>query len=111
MLDTTIIRSPFVLYCGHERRPVAHVLPDPRWPGMWRVLADGRLSDIVNLSRAKDAAEAVAERGPPGRNRLRFRWDLERSKTPFSASPVRFPGQAGVRPRRRGAALYGEAAP
>jgi hypothetical protein len=38
------------------------VLPDATHPGMWRVLwPDGRLSDMTNLSRAKDAAAAFLE--------------------------------------------------
>jgi hypothetical protein len=37
---------------------------------MWRVRStDGSLSDMVNLTRAKDAAIAIAERRPPARNR------------------------------------------
>ena len=33
------------------------VCADDQWPGMWRVHApDGRVSDMVNLVRAKDAA-------------------------------------------------------
>ncbi len=33
------------------------VVPDAEWPDMWRIRHDdGRLSDMVNLSRAKDAA-------------------------------------------------------
>ena len=42
------------------RRPVdlpAGIVPDERWPGMYRVqLADGSLSDMFNLARAKDLA-------------------------------------------------------
>ena len=35
--------------------------PDRIWPGMWRVcLPDGHLTDMVNLSRAKDAAASLA---------------------------------------------------
>jgi hypothetical protein len=31
--------------------------PDAKWRGMWRVrLPNGQLSDMVNLTRAKDAA-------------------------------------------------------
>jgi hypothetical protein len=38
-------------------RLVAKIVPDQQWPGMWRVqLPNGYLSDIVNRSRAKDAA-------------------------------------------------------
>jgi hypothetical protein len=39
---------------------LAEVVPDDRWPGMWRVRMDGRLSDMANLSRARDAAMAAA---------------------------------------------------
>jgi hypothetical protein len=61
---------------------------------------DGRCSDMANLSRAKDAAAAIAERGPPPRNRRRFHWKLQWSKTPPGACPVRQPSLAGVRQRR-----------
>ena len=34
--------------------------PDKTWPGMWRVrLPDGYLTEMVNLSRAKDAAASL----------------------------------------------------
>ena len=37
-------------------------VPDKTYPGMWRVVRpDGSLSDMVNKSRAKDAAWGVAE--------------------------------------------------
>jgi hypothetical protein len=42
-------------------RLVANIVPDQQWPGMWRVqLPNGHLSDIVNCSRAKDAALTLA---------------------------------------------------
>jgi hypothetical protein len=35
----------------------AQIIPDGRWPGMWRVeFPEGVLSDMVNRTRAKDAA-------------------------------------------------------
>ena len=35
------------------------IVPDPDWPNMYRIrLLDGTLSDMVNLSRAKDAARS-----------------------------------------------------
>jgi hypothetical protein len=38
-------------------RLLASVKPDKDWPGLWRVhLPDGRITDMVNLTRAKDAA-------------------------------------------------------
>ena len=37
--------------------PVLAIVPDGTWPGMWRVaLPDGSLTDMVNLSRVRDAA-------------------------------------------------------
>jgi hypothetical protein len=38
------------------------VEPDQNWPGMYRVRRpDGSLTDMVNLSRARDAAQVFAE--------------------------------------------------
>lgn len=45
-----------------ERRATAllHVVPDQTYAGMWRIQsADGSLSDMANLTRAKDAALAM----------------------------------------------------
>jgi hypothetical protein len=41
-------------------RVVATVEPDSKWPGMYRVRCGGKLSDMVNLTRAKDAARSLA---------------------------------------------------
>lgn len=43
------------LYIGGRFTGVT-VAPDDRWPGMWRIHHGDRVSDMVNLSRAKDAA-------------------------------------------------------
>ena len=78
----------YALYYGKSRRPLCHVVPDAHYPGMWRLLwPNGEGSDMVNLSRAKDAAAALAERGPPARDKRRFNW--ERLKTPPVPSPMR----------------------
>jgi hypothetical protein len=38
------------------------VVPDPEWPAMYRVRGrDGSLTDMVNLTRARDAARCFAE--------------------------------------------------
>src|SRR5262245_20457302 len=55
------------LHYGGNGKPIAIVIPDPMWPGMYRIWANGWLSDYANLSRVKDAAEVIAERGPPAR--------------------------------------------
>ena len=47
--------------------PYAYVgiVSDKRWPGMYRLKrTDGRLSDMVNLTRARDALRAAQERRP-----------------------------------------------
>jgi hypothetical protein len=50
----------YALYLGRSGKPLLAVLPDAGCPGMWRVLHAGCSSDIVNLSRAKDAALSIA---------------------------------------------------
>ena len=42
---------------------MATVVEDANWPGMWRVRLGRRLSDMANLSRAKDAAISIVLRG------------------------------------------------
>ena len=44
----------------HGNRVVAEVLPDPDWPNMWRARIGDRLTDMVNRTRAKDAAMCLA---------------------------------------------------
>jgi hypothetical protein len=50
------------LFCA--RKKVLGIVPDAKYPGvMWRVrYPDGTLSDMVNRSRAKDAAVLAARR-------------------------------------------------
>jgi|SRR5215831_15126473 len=65
------------------------VCPDPQWPNMWRIHFGGRISDVVNLTRAKDAAinwgRAEGQGGAKG-----VRW--ERRETPVEAAPARLNG-------------------
>ncbi len=45
----------------NRSRVLASIEPDQTWPGMWRVrLPAGNLTDMVNRSRAKDAAASLA---------------------------------------------------
>ena len=49
------------LHRGGSKAPVISVVPDKVYATMWRIKQrDGRLSDMVNLSRARDAAVALA---------------------------------------------------
>jgi hypothetical protein len=51
------------LYWGRRTVPTLRVVPDAKYSGMWRVQwPDGRLSDMANLCRAKDAASRIALR-------------------------------------------------
>jgi hypothetical protein len=60
------------LHYGNAPEPMAWIIPDGQ---LWRIKwPDGRVSDYGNLSRIKDAAASICERGPPARNRRRFRW-------------------------------------
>ena len=70
----------------------AGVSSSPMWRIKW---PDGHLSDMVNLSRAKDAAVAIAERGPPARYRRMFNWKQDYSKTAAQAGAGAF-GGAGL---------------
>ena len=65
----------YSLHYGNAERPLAKIVPDSCWPDMWRIAwPDGQLSDMVNLSRAKDAAAVLAERGPPAKDQRRLSW-------------------------------------
>src|SRR5262245_40384758 len=51
----------FALFYGRSAKPLLHVVPDKTYAGMWRVkYRDGSLSDMANLTRAKDAGRANA---------------------------------------------------
>ena len=40
--------------------PSVEVVPDDKWPGMWRVkMPDGTLTDMVNRPRARDGAKSI----------------------------------------------------
>ena len=46
----------------HGRHIVGRVVPDAKYTGMWRVKLPGGLSDLTNLTRARDAARELAIR-------------------------------------------------
>jgi hypothetical protein len=63
----------------------ARIVPDLVWPKMWRVeFPAGRLSDMVNRTRAKDAAAALVLT------------DLNRQETAAEATPGGFSGEGGL---------------
>ena len=82
---------------GSAKHPVAEVIPDKTCPGMWRVrTSDGWMSDMANLSRAKDAASAIAERGPPARDRTLLRWQMAPLGEPLGSPVVSPNAQGGI---------------
>ena len=49
------------LYLAGKGPVLVSIVPDKTYPNMWRVkYSDGRLSDMVNRTRAKDAAQSIA---------------------------------------------------
>ena len=67
----------WALYYGDAGAPPAQVVADSLCPGIYRVAwPDGKLSDLANLTRCKDAAEAIWERGLPRRNARFLRWQF-----------------------------------
>ena len=53
--------ADWVLFCN--RRRMSRVVPDSKYPGMWRSVKSNRqLSDMANLSWAKNAVLVAAER-------------------------------------------------
>ena len=67
---------------GSARTPLVRVVPDAVYPNMWRMVwPGGRVSDLVNISRIKDAAAAICERGPPARDPRCFHWESDHSNS------------------------------
>jgi hypothetical protein len=52
-----LIWSGNVLRAGRVK--LVKIRPDDLWPGMWRVTTPSGISDLTNLSRARDAALAL----------------------------------------------------
>ena len=78
-LPETTGRHGYALHDGNAEVPMVRIAPDANWPGMWRMIwPDGGISDMANLVRIKDAAAGICDRGPPRRDRRRFRWKADR---------------------------------
>jgi hypothetical protein len=57
----TWVRHGTAWLVRHSGTELARVVPDEKYPGMWRVRSpDGRLSDMANITWAKDAAVTMA---------------------------------------------------
>jgi hypothetical protein len=74
----------WVLYLGRGR--FAHVVPDSKYPGMWRsTMSGGRLSDMANLAWAKNAVLVAAEREVEYEARCKRTPEMPRKGGCFSA--------------------------
>jgi hypothetical protein len=75
-----------------DRRELARIVADANWPNMWRVqLPDGQLTDMLNRTRAKDAAFGLAL--------ATLNRKSEVQETSAEASPARyFPPPLPMRP-------------
>ena len=95
-LDSRGEARTYRLQYGSGTRSLATVIPDAQWPGMWRIAwPDGRISDMANLSRAKDAAMAIAERGPPRRDARHLHWKIDARETALEAPWIDWPADDG----------------
>jgi hypothetical protein len=58
-------RGRFLYRRGRSGKPLIGIeAAGPRHPGMWRIyLPDGRLSDMMNRTMARDTAEAIVLAG------------------------------------------------
>jgi len=88
------------LYHGDGPNPLVTIEPDSKYSGMYRIrFPDGGLSDMANLTRAKDAATALAlrelnsggfgaqETAPPAGYVHKMRGKAPRTPDPLSEAP------------------------
>jgi hypothetical protein len=72
------------------------VEPDTQWPHMWRIRTpDGRVSDMVNLTRAKDAALAWAQRHEFINVRRDARWNTIKTASGASLAQEKSESELG----------------
>jgi len=78
----------YTLHYGRRAQPMATVKPDERYPEMYRIhYHDGTTSDMVNLTRAKDAARTWVRRKHPELSSGGFRWNAAKSSS--GGAPMR----------------------
>ena len=82
----------FTLYLGQRTTGIS-VCQDRVYPDMWRIERNGVASDMVNLSRAKDAAISWARpKGLGGEEVAHWRY----RQTARAGSPVHLSGKGGI---------------
>jgi hypothetical protein len=73
------------LYIGNLPTDVS-IFQDAKYPNMWRIRSNGKISDMVNLTRAKDAALSWARPKGLGGSET-FRWVRQELPEPVNPSP------------------------
>jgi hypothetical protein len=77
----------------HGKQIMAQIVPADRCPGLWRIrFDDGRLSDLANITRIKDAAVSSVLA------------DLRMQETALAASPMRPRATPATHAQRKAAA-------
>jgi hypothetical protein len=99
MSDTNLLwrerGNALTLHLNHSKKPLLSVEPNATYPAVYRVhWPDGAISDMANLSRAKDAAFVIAMRGPPAKDGSRLYWQKASIGEAQGRPVVRSNGQA-----------------
>jgi hypothetical protein len=77
------------LHYGRRIAPLVTIKPDVRYPDMYRLhWPDGEISDMVNLTRAKDAAAVLVRQRYPDlpHDSKQLRWKV--GESPAEAPPI-----------------------
>lgn len=82
--------TEYTLHYQRFPKVLARIIPDEIYPSMYRIhWPNGDISDMVNLTRAKDAAVLIARRRYPEHNQS-VGWIWRYTQRRHGRSPVRF---------------------
>ena len=79
-----LLQAPrWSLHLCYGKTALVQVVPNELYPNMYRLAwPSGEISDLANLSRIKDAAAAICERGPPHRDAKLLLWKQNHLESP-----------------------------
>jgi hypothetical protein len=92
--------TSYALHYGKSRKVLVHVLPDEKYPTMWRIhWPDGSISDMVNLTRATEAGAVLLRRRHPELDWKLLHWDRTRNDAVaalarFDPTPMSSPAES-----------------
>jgi hypothetical protein len=71
------VLTGYALHYGRSRKPLLFVVPDLEYPAMYRVREiDGRLSGMLNLTRARELGGILGARLVPSGNQRLLHWEI-----------------------------------